>query len=213
MRLSVFTDFDGTITLSDCNVTLAATFHAVGSHDEIQAGFFAGHISLWEALDASLQACDIPLEEAIAYLRAHVSIDPTFAAFDAHCAARGIPLEVVSAGAYEIVTAFLESAGLTLPVTANRARVLPGRFGLAPLVAGCATGVDKAAVVSAAREAGATTVFIGDGLSDRFAVHAADVVYAKSGLATYCTERGVPFTAFERFADIQRDLAARFPDA
>jgi len=45
-------------------------------------------------------------------------------------------------------------------------------------------------------------VFIGDGISDRFAVRTAEMVYAKEGLAKYCREGQLPFAHFHRFEDI-----------
>ncbi len=54
----------------------------------------------------------------------------------------------------------------------------------------------------------ARAVFIGDGLSDRCAVEAADWVFAKGALAMYCERQGVPYTTFETFADISLALEA-----
>lgn len=209
MRLAVYTDFDGTITLRDCNITLAAAFHSPEVSAEHRRTFLDGRTPLWAALDASLRSCAIPLDTAIRYLLERVPIDPTFAAFDAYCRTRDIPLHVVSAGLHEVVSAFLAAAGLDVPVTANQACVLKGGFGLSPLSAECPTGVDKAAIVAAGRRAGYTTVFVGDGLSDRLAVREADVVYAKDDLARFCAAQGVTFVPFERFEDIQRHLEAR----
>jgi hypothetical protein len=49
-------------------------------------------------------------------------------------------------------------------------------------------------------------IFIGDGLSDRFAVEAADMVFAKRQLLAYCHEQGFVCQAFETFADVQKGL-------
>jgi 2-hydroxy-3-keto-5-methylthiopentenyl-1-phosphate phosphatase len=50
-------------------------------------------------------------------------------------------------------------------------------------------------------------VFVGDGWSDRCASLAADRVFARSGLADYLDEEGVPY---ERY-DTLRDVAAALP--
>jgi 2-hydroxy-3-keto-5-methylthiopentenyl-1-phosphate phosphatase len=65
-------------------------------------------------------------------------------------------------------------------------------------------GTDKAARVRLAAARGATTVFIGDGISDFEAALAADVRYAKRerDLEAHLRKLEVPFTAFGSFAEI-----------
>lgn len=209
MPVAVFTDFDGTITLDDCNGALVARYLDPARKEAYDQAFVEGQMVLWRLLDASLRACDVPLAEAIAYLHGRVRLDPSFAAFHAWCGARGIPLEVLSAGTDAVVRSFLDAAGLPVPVTANRAAEGAACFGLEPLDAECPTGVDKAAIVRAARAAGAFTIFVGDGFSDRLAAPHADLVYAKDQLARWCARKGVAHVPVETFADIQADLEAR----
>lgn len=213
MRPAIFTDFDGTITQRDCLDALVDHFIGPARREHYDQLFLAGAHTLWEVLDTSLQACEVPLDEAILFLQGHVAIDPTFGPFHAWCAGQRIPLEVVSAGVYEIVEAFLGSAGLLLPIQANRAACAPGRFGLTPQQADCPTGVDKGSIVRRARASGHYAIFIGDGFSDRLAVPEADLVYAKDGLARYCAKLEVPFVPFSSFADVQADLETRFATA
>ena len=70
---------------------------------------------------------------------------------------------------------------------------------------GCATC--KPAIMRRIRKKQRQVIFIGDGLSDRFAVEAADVVFAKHELLAYCRERRMACRAFETFADVQKELA------
>jgi 2-hydroxy-3-keto-5-methylthiopentenyl-1-phosphate phosphatase len=158
-----------------------------------------------------MRACEVPLETAIQLLLGEVQIDPTFRDFHAWCIRRGVPFSIVSAGLGEIIAAFMGQAGLMPPITANQAFVHETHFGLVPTDPACPTGVDKAAVLRAAKAEGWYTVFVGDGFSDRQAAPEADLVYAKRGmaLAQYCTKRGIPFVAFERFSEVQADLEAR----
>jgi HAD superfamily phosphoserine phosphatase-like hydrolase len=209
MRLAIYTDFDGTITTRDCLDALVEGYIGTERRQAYDTMFLSGAHPLWEVIDASLRACSVSLPDAIRYLHETVTIDPTFEAFDAWCRAHAVPLEVVSAGVHEIVASFLDAAGLSLPIRANRAEAGTACFGLTPLESGCPTGVDKAAIVAAGREAGYTTVFVGDGFSDRLAVAEADLVYAKAGLARYCAKRGIPFVPFDRFDDVRRDLEGR----
>lgn len=206
---AIFSDFDGTITLRDSNDALVDRYIGADRREAYDRLFLEGGGVLWEVLNTSLQACAVPLEEAIAFLREAVAIDPTFAPFSAWAADRGIPLAVLSAGLFEVVEAFLRSEGLEVPITANRACRYADRFGLTPADAKCPTGVDKAAVLRAARASGRYTIFIGDGFSDRLAAPHADLVYAKAGLVRYCEKRGIAHVPFENFTEIRADLERR----
>lgn len=212
MALVVYSDFDGTITLRDSNDALVDRYIGAEKRQAYDRLFLEGHGTLWEILDTSLQACGVPLDEAIAFLRATVAIDRSFLPFHQWLVERDIPIEVLSAGLYEVVEAFLAAEGLALPINANRAHCFPDRFGLAPTDEACPTGVDKAAILLAARSRGLTTVFIGDGFSDRLAAPHADLLYAKSALARYCDKQGIAYVPFERFAEVQADLERRLPD-
>ena len=209
MKVAIYSDFDGTITLRDSNDALVDRYVGAQNRQAYDKLFLEGKGTLWEILDTSLQACRVPLDEAIGFLQAHVAIDRSFVEFHAWCVERRVPLSVLSAGLFEVVQAYMAAEGLDLPIAANRARRLEGHFGLEPADMGCPTGVDKGAVLLAARQEGLYTVFIGDGFSDRLAVPHADLVYAKSSLARYCTEREIPYVPFETFRDVQTDLTQR----
>jgi 2-hydroxy-3-keto-5-methylthiopentenyl-1-phosphate phosphatase len=71
---------------------------------------------------------------------------------------------------------------------------------------GCATC--KPEVMSRMNGRGAASVFVGDGLSDRYAVEAADIVFAKNGLARHCQERAIAHTVYSNLVEV----AARLED-
>jgi len=52
----------------------------------------------------------------------------------------------------------------------------------------------------------APALFVGDGLSDRYAVDSADLVFAKNGLATYCKESGIEYASFRNLNDVVAHL-------
>lgn len=49
-------------------------------------------------------------------------------------------------------------------------------------------------------------IYIGDGYSDRCPVEYADIVFAKRALASYCTAKKIPFIEFETFKDINNKI-------
>jgi 2-hydroxy-3-keto-5-methylthiopentenyl-1-phosphate phosphatase len=55
---------------------------------------------------------------------------------------------------------------------------------------------------------GSPVIFIGDGLSDRFAARAADVVFAKRQLLSYCREHDIICQPFETFAEVETQIEA-----
>ena len=57
------------------------------------------------------------------------------------------------------------------------------------------------------RTEGYRTAYVGDGHSDLCPALEADIVFAKEELARLCDEEEIPYTHFERFADVQRGLA------
>ncbi len=71
-------------------------------------------------------------------------------------------------------------------------------------------GTCKRERVRAHQVGGRVVVFIGDGTSDRYAAHHADVVFAKGPLARWCAEVGHPFTAWGSFSEITDWLVGAF---
>jgi len=67
-------------------------------------------------------------------------------------------------------------------------------------------GTCKQAPIKDARRRGRTTVFVGDGVSDRKAALLADVLFAKGRLAEWCDFSGVEFLSFETLADVHSAL-------
>lgn len=63
-------------------------------------------------------------------------------------------------------------------------------------------GVCKAAIVLHYTRRGYHTVYLGDGVSDRFPIHAAHQVFAKDALVDICQEEDIPYEGFESFREI-----------
>lgn len=205
---AAFCDFDGTITMRDTHDALMEAFVDAPTQRRLYERFHAGAANLWQLLDESLVACQVPAAEAVAHLVATVPVDPGFAPFVAWCRAEGVPVAIVSAGLHEVIEAVLAREGLEgLPVIANRAVARGGGFGLLPRTPECPTGVDKAGVLRGAEALGWRSAFVGDGVSDRLAAPVARRCYAKAGLAHWCARQGLPHVAVPGFAEVQADLA------
>ena len=211
----VFTDFDGTITQLDVtDVLLAQLAHP--SWQEVEQAWARGAIGSRECLEQQIALVNTSAEELDALIDA-VPIDPTFAAFFRFTQKRGIPLYVLSEGFDYWIERILKRAGVNGPMRNgthmfSSALRLEGRrlipsfpYSTPPCAHGCATC--KAALIRRLSKGKHPVVFVGDGLSDRFAVDAADVVFAKRKLLAFCQERGKACQPFDTFVEVEQALA------
>ncbi|HEV2177493.1 MAG TPA: MtnX-like HAD-IB family phosphatase [Terriglobia bacterium] len=221
----VFSDFDGTITEGDAVDEILTRF-ADPSWRELEQEWAHGAIGSRECLARQMALVDASEPELEALIDS-VTVDPHFPAFLRFTRAAGVAFHVVSDGFDYIISRVLERAGVAGELTHNGQHLfssvlrVEGRRCVAtfPRPAcehGCATckpEVIRDVVRQVTRQviprrggARPPVVFIGDGLSDRFAVEQADVVFAKRRLLDYCRECGIGCHAFETFADIEREL-------
>jgi len=211
----VFTDFDGTIT--QCDVTdeiLAQLAHP--SWQDVELEWTRGLIGSRECLERQIALVDASTEDLNALIDA-VPIDPAFASFYRFTHQQGIPLYVLSDGFDYVIARVLKRAGMEGPLrngmqVFSSALRLEGRrlipsfpHSSPPCEHGCATC--KAALLRRVGEGKHPVIFVGDGLSDRFAVDHADVVFAKRQLLAYCQERGKACRPYNTFADIEQAVA------
>lgn len=202
--VAVFVDYDGTITNRDTFDVLVPHLVGSGLWHEIDDALLRGEISVRDALSREAALVTCTLDEADDFLRAIVGFDPTFRDFVARVRASGASLEVVSSGLAPLIRRALERNGLgDLDLIANDLDPSPTGWKI-HFRDDSPNGTDKVARVQAARARGATTVYIGDGVSDFHAALEADVRIAKRGreLDKHLRARGVPYETFESFAEV-----------
>lgn len=210
-RLHVFSDFDGTITARDTLVFLVERLGGGVRMREVTDRLAKeGKISLRQCIAGNMRSIRAPWADAVRLLRENIGIDPTFAGFARWCAARQVPLTVLSAGFAEIVGLYLSPAEFpALEVRANRL-VPDERKGWQCVFHDRSSfGHDKAEALREARRRGRYTVFIGDGISDRAPAEVSHEVFAKPDLARYCDARGIHCHEIAAFEDVTRSLAER----
>jgi len=206
--LAVFVDYDGTMTDHDTFDVLVNTYVDASMWDALERKLDTGAMTLRDVLAAQAAGIRVTLDEADALLARETVIDPTFRSFADACAKHHATLAVVSSGVRPLIERAFARNGLSdVPIFAN---------GIDPSANGWRfqfldesdNGHDKAARVRAARDAGFETVYVGDGPSDFDAALAADRRFAKKGrsLGRYLHARGIPFTWFSSFAEIQSAL-------
>jgi 2-hydroxy-3-keto-5-methylthiopentenyl-1-phosphate phosphatase len=214
--VSVLVDFDGTVSLADVGDALlsglvpdqAEVARMDRLYDDGRVG--SRELTRWD-MDVLPADADLLLREALA-----IPLDETFGRLVAAVRSAGAVLEVVSDGVGFHIGPMLERAGLgDVPVATNTAQ--PGQGGAAvsfpfghPACFVC--GTCKRERVRAHQAAQRAVVFVGDGTSDRYAAHHADIVFAKASLARYCADHGLDHEPWERLADVAAWLAAALAD-
>jgi 2-hydroxy-3-keto-5-methylthiopentenyl-1-phosphate phosphatase len=220
----VFLDFDGTITLRDATDAILEAF-ADPPWLQLEDAWLSGQIGSRECLAAQM-ALVTATQEQVDSLLDEIGVDPGFAMLLDVCAARATPVHIVSDGFDYCIGRILWRPDLNLlarltdsHIVSSSLRPDGGRWRATfahppePCAHGCATC--KPAAIERLNAAGAVTVFVGDGISDRYAARCANVVFAKGKLAAHCENASIPYAPYDTLAavadGIERLLGAGLP--
>ena len=210
IRPVIFCDFDGTITEVDATDQILTQL-AHPSWREVEQEWTRGLIGSRECLERQIALVETTPTELNALIDA-LPVDPDFAEFDRLAHSARIPLVILSDGLDTVIRRVLRRAGLrralrnganfyssALRLEGRRLRIsFPHASPDCPH--GCATC--KPALIERLAPGYHPVVYMGDGLSDRYAVERASLIFAKRQLLAYCRDRGLNVHAFETFGDI-----------
>jgi 2,3-diketo-5-methylthio-1-phosphopentane phosphatase len=204
--VSLLVDFDGTISLADVGDRLLSDLVAdqelVARMDRL---YVEGRKGSRELIAWDMEVLPHDREVLLQAVDA-LSLDETFVDLVATVREAGGAVEVVSDGIGFHVERMLASLGLgDLPIATNQANPGTGAVGVTfpfgnPACHVC--GTCKRERIRLHQAAGRAVVFVGDGPSDRYAAHHADVIFAKSSLAAWCEVENVPYEPWGRLADV-----------
>ncbi len=202
----LFLDFDGTISERDAVDAILEEF-ADPRWLAVEEEWKAGRIGSRECLRAQMSLVSATPAEMGALLDS-IKVERGFAALLETCDLLRVPVYIVSDGLDYCIRRILAAAGPRVAhamkgvrVFCNQLRFERGYWRVErPYFAedcahGCATC--KPAVMRSLNRSDASAIFVGDGLSDRYAAECADLVFAKNRLADYCRERGVAHVAYD----------------
>jgi HAD superfamily phosphoserine phosphatase-like hydrolase len=199
---SVFLDFDGTMTLVDTGVHLLERLGDDSAWLAIDELYAAGAIGSRECLEREWEL--LPHDEnALRVVAREVELDPTAERLIAELRERGAEVTVVSDGFGFYAEEVCDRLGV--PVLTNAVEWSTGTLEFPNLDRCCpcsSCGTCKQAPIKDARRRGRTTVFVGDGTSDRKAALLADVLFAKGRLAEWSEFSGVEHIRFDTLADV-----------
>ncbi len=206
---TIFVDFDGTITQEDLLDRIAKTFGDPDVYAEVDAGLDDDRLTLHDVIRREFEPVTATLDEVVSWVLAHGSIRAGFADLVHLAEERGWRLLILSSGFRELIEPVLEREGLEgIELLANSVTPAPtgwrARFRDETVCPICGQPCKRATVLAEAD--GGSSVYIGDGISDRCGAEASDLVFARRGLATYLAGRGRPFEAFDDFFQITERL-------
>ena len=210
-RALLVTDFDGTLTRNDFFQLVVEAF-APEALAEFWDGYKEGRYTHFEALAGIFTSIRASEDEVLAVVR-RAELEPELSFWLQRLRERGWDVVVTSAGCQWYVQHLLRWAGVELEVYANPGRFEPGRGLVMTLPVDSPFfernhGIDKAAVVRRAIEAGRTVAFAGDGFPDAAAAKLVPEAlrFARADLATALRREGLGYRPFERWAEVARAL-------
>jgi 2-hydroxy-3-keto-5-methylthiopentenyl-1-phosphate phosphatase len=214
----VFCDFDGTVTQEDVTDRILEELADPGWR-QLEAAWVQGMIGSRECLERQM-ALVRSSSKQLNTLIDSIALDPCFSSFYEFTEQAAIPFYILSDGFDYVIKRVLRRAGAdgelrngkhlftsSMEIEDNRARV---SFPHDPRVCehGCATC--KPSIIRRLRRNHRPVIFIGDGLSDRFAVAESDLVFAKKQLLAHCRKHEIGCIPFETFAEVESTLESMF---
>jgi 2,3-diketo-5-methylthio-1-phosphopentane phosphatase len=211
----LFLDFDGTITKRDAVDAILESF-ADSRWLEIEEDWKQGRIGSRECLAAQMRLVRATKDQIDALLDS-IEIDGGFVKLLNTCAKRGVEVHIISDGFDYCINRILARPALNLQARMNGVRVFSSHLEAArdrwevdfpsfhqSCGHGCATC--KPAIMSLLNPSGGPTVFVGDGLSDKYAATSADLVFAKDSLGALCREQRIAHRQYRSLADVAEQL-------
>ena len=141
----------------------------------------------------------LPLDDAVEWLLEHVRVRRGF-----HELARSYRPLVVSSSFEETIRPILDREGIDLEVAANRVDARPDGWRVRWRDDGACPECGDVCKRSSLPEP--PFAYVGDGWSDHCPALAAELIFARDGLARYLDGRGVPYERFDDLADVARAL-------
>ena len=209
----LFLDFDGTITRRDVVDVILETF-ADQRWLTFEADWRAGRIGSRDCLQAQMSVVKATRRQLDALLES-IEVDEGLTDLLELTVAQKISAHIISDGfdycINQIVSRALNGhAQLIKSVCASHLvlRTHPCRTEFPYFHQSCGHGCAtcKPAVMRLLNPTNVPTVFVGDGLSDRYAIESADLVFAKNDLAQYCRASSIAYAEYENLADVDRYL-------
>lgn len=211
----IFCDFDGTITTNDNIIAIMKHFDPPG-WEPIKDAILAQTISIREGVQKMFSLLpSSKKDEVLAYVLEQAEIREGFEEFVAYTKQNNIPLYIVSGGIDFFVYPLLEPFGPFAGIYCNEADFSGDTIHIT-FPHGCddqcdsqGCGCCKPSIIRKLLAEDATSVVIGDSITDLQAAKQADLVIARDFLIGKCEELDIPYQPFENFGDVTEIIDAR----
>ena len=212
-KLKFYTDFDGTITMSDVWVNSIGKFIKDKEKlKEIEDDFIDLKISARECIKRELEIVeDFSFEVFNKYLDDE-SIDPYFKKFLKWCEENSYPVTILSEGLDYYIEYILKREELDIKFYSNKMVVndsnevrceFPYRDEVCNY---CGVSKRNILVNSTNDLDEEISIFIGDGVSDYCVSNYADILFAKKRLASYCWKNNLTYFEYKDFSDVMKKI-------
>jgi len=204
-KFQIYTDFDGTISISDVGDRVFEKFTNSGNREILQ-DWLSRKIGSREYYTHICKIAKMT-EQELSDFCAQQNIDECFKKFADYCRSKNYPITVLSDGMDNYIKPILAQNSLqNLAVYANRLQFKDHKT-VEPIFPyyekGCLRCANcKGAIIKELRQDGEIVVFVGDGLSDLCALPEADIIFAKDDLKKYCLEQNIHHYKFIDFCDL-----------
>ncbi len=213
-----FIDFDGTVTKNDVIDMMLERF-ASEEWRAVEKDWTEGRIGSRECLSKQMALVSASEEDLRKFLKT-IEIDPYFTGFLKTTQSFSISVSIVSDGFRSVIDSVLENNFRIfhdlihhVPVFSNEILWKNGKPEISfPDGAMCehACANCKVRVMRDNNPDKDFVVFVGDGLSDRFAAKKASLTFAKNKLLKFCQENKVEHIPYSNFRDIESWLIENF---
>jgi 2-hydroxy-3-keto-5-methylthiopentenyl-1-phosphate phosphatase len=211
----LFLDFDGTISRRDAVDAILETY-ADPKWLTFEAEWRAGRIGSRDCLRAQMALVRASRKQMDALLD-EIGIDEDLVPLLEMCAMQDIPAHIISDGFDYCIRRILSGASKRVAALLRGGRVCAGHlesrghlwrteFSFFHQTCGHGCATCKPAVMRLLNQTNAPAIFVGDGLSDRYAVESADLVFAKDGLAAFCTDHSIEHIPYQNLGDVAAHL-------
>jgi len=207
----LFLGFDGTISRRDAVDAILETY-ADAKWLSFEEEWRAGRIGSRDCLRAQMSLVRASRKPIDALLD-EIGIDEGLVALLEMCAGQQITTHIISdgfdycirrilSGASKRVAAFLRGGRVCAGHLESRGHLWRTEFPFFHQTCGHGCATCKPAVMRLLNKTNAPAIFVGDGLSDRYAVESADLVFAKDRLAAYCGEKSIEHIPYQSLGDV-----------
>lgn len=203
----IFSDFDGTVTLTDVCIDIIERF---GQLEPYLSQLTNGSLKLRQFWQKTLRTLpqNLSVEELYLFAKEVARVDKYFPDFVLFCRDNSIPFEIISDGFDFYIQASFENLNIgPIPFYANSIVKLGNYF--YPLFnfanESCLcdnVGSCKRNIALSLLNNDEILIYIGDGYSDFCMVEYSDIVFAKGILSRYCNRYRIPHFNYKSFYDV-----------